>query len=87
MTYKRNPWDLYDTHPDFESATATLDRAWEDAKRISPELSSKERAAAAERYMESYMEPLAEVGAMDSEPFAIVRELVIKHFGVAGRWL
>jgi hypothetical protein len=52
---KRNPWDLCDTHPDFESATATLDRAWEDAKRISPELSSKERAAAAERYMESYM--------------------------------
>jgi hypothetical protein len=37
--------------------------------------------------MDNAMQPLADVGAMDSGSRAIVRERVLKYFGVEGGWL
>ena len=77
----KNPWDLYLGHPDFTAATHALNHAWESAKRISPELPSKDRAEAARDVMHSVMEQYRAAGALDTEPREILSEMLRKQFG------
>ena len=87
MSIDDNYWELYDDHPAFSTAAASLTQGWEVAKRLVPEAPSSERAQAAERYMYHILVKFQDVGALDTEPRAVVRGLVKKHFGVIGGYL
>jgi len=64
---KSNPWDIYSSHPLFDSANIALDEGWKIAKKF-------ELVSDAEQYMDRIMERYSEVGAYDTEPRAILRE-------------
>lgn len=82
-----NPWELYESHCCFAKASLEIEMAWNDAKQLAPERPSSERAGIAERHVYRTLERWREVGALDTEPVAILRERVRKHFGCEGGWL
>lgn len=82
-----NLWELYEDHPSFAEATLALNDAWAEAKRIAPELPSKERANLAERHVYQVMEKWRDVGALDSEPFYLLSKRVCAHFGCTGSFV
>ena len=77
-----NPYELYETEPGFAQATAAINRAWHDAQWVIPERPTVERAKAAEMLMYQTLKKYPNVGAIDTEPVAIVKEMVRKHFGM-----
>lgn len=84
MSTDPNPWELYDSHPDFIIATAAIEAAWDEAIRLAPELPSAERAALAERHVARALHRFRHVGACDSEPFHHLRRRLRQHFGYDG---
>jgi phage shock protein A len=82
-----NPWELYECHKQFRTAHNALEKAWERAKKLAPELPAHERANLAERHVYETMKKYSEAGAMDSEPFHELRHRVEKHFGTRGDYL
>lgn len=82
-----NPWELYESDPQFPEATWALEEAWEQAKSIAPSEPAQVRANLAERHVYRVLEQWADVGAMDSEPLWVLRNRVKRHFGVDGGWV
>jgi hypothetical protein len=84
---RNNPWDIYESHPRFDDANKALEKAWDQAKRLAPELPTSDRAYQAEKHVYATMKLWSDVGAMDTEPVWVLRDRVRKHFGVDGNWL
>jgi hypothetical protein len=82
-----NPYQLHDDDPQLAAATHALDRAWHDAQWVIPERPTVERAKAAEMLMSNALKKYQHVGALDTEPLAIVRQRVRNHFGMSGGYL
>jgi myosin-crossreactive antigen len=80
-------WDLFDTMPGVEAVEAALNKAWEEAKVLAPELPSKERAKLAAKHVRKVMEKYADFGATDTEPDSILFFKIQEHFGTdTWRW-
>lgn len=69
-----NPWELYSSHAGCAEANRLLDATWEYARTM-------KMAGAAELFMLAQLENLSYMGAMDSEPRAILRDKLTDEYG------
>lgn len=83
----RNDWELYESHPRFDDALKALNKAWDAAIRLAPELPATDRAQMAEKHVYGVMKLWSDVGAMDSEPVWHLKDRVRAHFGTDGNWI
>lgn len=82
-----NPWELYESHPQFSTATSAIEKAWQEAKSLAPELRASDRARLAEKHVYETLKLWRDVGALDTEPAWVLRDRIRGHFGVDGGWL